>query len=89
MLTQQVCIQNVKGLHARATSLFVQTAEKFVSQITIKKGDTTVPGTSIIDILMLAAGLGEQIEITADGPDEQLAMQSLVELVNNKFGEGQ
>ena len=89
MLSQQVCIQNVKGLHARATSLFVQAAEKFTCQITIKKGDVCVPATSIIDILMLAAAFGETIEITADGPDEERALKTLVDLVNNKFGEGQ
>ena len=48
-----------------------------------------MPATSIIDILMLAAAFGETIEITADGPDEERALKTLVDLVNNKFGEGQ
>lgn len=82
-------IQNLKGLHARATAAFVKTAEQFQSDITVEKeGEIPVSGKSIMGILMLAVPLGEDIKITADGPDSEAAIQALSALVNDKFGEG-
>ena len=82
-------IQNLKGLHARATAAFVKTAERFQSDITVEKeGEIPVSGKSIMGLLMLAVPLGEPIKITITGPDEDLAMQDLCDLIDNRFGEG-
>lgn len=86
----QIKIQNLKGLHARATAAFVKTAERFVSDITVEKeGEPPVSGKSIMGLLMLAVPLGEDITITTDGPDASEAMAALCELINNRFGEGE
>lgn len=80
-------IQNRAGLHARPAALFVQMANKFESQIKVAKEDREVDGKSIMGIMMLAAGKGTQIRITAQGIDEKEALERLEELINNKFGE--
>ena len=81
-------IQNLKGLHARATAAFVKVAEKFSAQIDVEKdGEDPVSGKSIMGLLMLAVPLGEEIKITADGDDAQEAIKDLTDLINNKFGE--
>lgn len=81
-------IQNLKGLHARATASFVKVAEQFQSQISVEKeGEIPVSGKSIMGLLMLAVPLGEEIKIVADGDDAQEAIQALTDLVNNRFGE--
>ena len=87
-LTQKVEIQNLKGLHARATSAFVKVASSFESdmQITNEEG-MTVSGKSIMDILMLAVPLGAEITLTITGNDADKAMKELVNLINNRFGE--
>lgn len=85
---QKVTIQNLKGLHARATAAFVKKAEEFSSSITIEnKAGIKVSGKSIMGILMLGVPLGESVTLTADGADAEVAIQSLVELINNRFGE--
>lgn len=89
-LVQEVKIQNLKGLHARATAAFVKTAEKFKSKITVEKpGEMCVSGKSIMGLLMLAAPLGASMTITVDGPDADKAMRAIVDLVNDRFGEGE
>ena len=86
----QITIQNLKGLHARATAAFVKTAERFTSDITVEKeGEPPVSGKSIMGLLMLAVSLGEDITITTDGPDAAEAMAALCELINHRFGEGE
>ena len=81
-------IQNLKGLHARATAAFVKVAEKFSAQIDVEKdGEEPVSGKSIMGLLMLAVPLGEELKITADGDDAQEAINALTDLINNKFGE--
>lgn len=87
-LTQNIEIQNLKGLHARATSTFVKLASSFESDIQITNKDgVTVSGKSIMDILMLAVPLGEEITLTITGSDADKAMESIVNLINNRFGE--
>lgn len=86
-VSQTVKIQNLKGLHARATSAFVKLADTFKSDIQVQKDDLSVNGKSIMGLLMLGAPLGESITITAKGSDAADAVQQLVILVNNKFGE--
>lgn len=87
IISQSVKIQNLKGLHARATSAFVKVADSFEAEISVQKKDLKVNGKSIMGLLMLGAPLGETILISAEGPDAENAVQALVELVNNKFGE--
>jgi phosphocarrier protein len=80
-------IVNKRGLHARASARFVQCAERFDAAITVSKDNTTVGGTSIMGLMMLAAAPGSEIRVTAEGPDAVAALAALTELVASRFGE--
>ncbi len=80
-------IQNVLGLHARAATLFVQTVSKYEAQITVEKDGEQVNGKSLMSLLMLCAGFGTSIKVTATGTDCGEALNDLGDLINNKFGE--
>src|SRR6185437_2270575 len=80
-------IVNKKGLHARASAKFVQTAEQFDAAITVTRGHESVGGTSIMGLMMLAAGPGITIVIQATGNQAQAAVDALCALVSAKFGE--
>ncbi|UDQ98548.1 HPr family phosphocarrier protein [Lentisphaerota bacterium WC36G] len=80
-------IQNVLGLHARAATLFVQTASEYDSEITVEKDGERVNGKSLMSLLMLCAGFGTSIKVTATGSDCEEALVAIGELINNKFGE--
>jgi phosphocarrier protein HPr len=82
-----VTIVNRKGLHARASARFVKCAESFQANITVTRDGQTVGGTSIMGLMMLAAGPGSTLHITAEGPDGPEALEALVELVEAGFGE--
>lgn len=82
-----VTIQNELGLHARPAMNFVDAAVGCVSAIFIRKGDQQVDGKSIMQVLILAATKGTEIEIIAEGDDADEAVARLVALVNSKFGE--
>ena len=84
-LVSVVEIQNTFGLHARPSASFVKTATGFKSKILVEKNGEVVNGKSIMGLMMLAAGPGTKLTITADGPDASDAIQSLEFLVNNKF----
>lgn len=86
-LSETVTIVNQRGLHARAASKFVNTASQFKSEITVTKDGQTVTGLSIMGLMMLAAGIGSEIVISVAGEDEREALQTLVALVESKFGE--
>ena len=86
-ITRVVEIVNKKGLHARASAKFVQMAEKYQSSVTVTRGNETVGATSIMGLMMLAAGPGTLITIKASGPDAIDAMSNLCDLVTNGFGE--
>jgi phosphocarrier protein len=86
-ITRVVEIVNKKGLHARASAKFVQLAEKYKSSITVSRGGETVGATSIMGLMMLAAGPGTLITIKASGPDAIDAMSNLCDLVTGGFGE--
>ena len=86
-VVRDVEIVNKLGLHARAAMKFVQTAEQFKAAIAVARGHESVDGTSILDILMLAAGQGATITITATGEDAPAAMDALCVLVSGRFGE--
>lgn len=80
-------ISNKRGLHARASAKFVKCAEGFDAQIRVSKDGHVVGGTSIMGLMMLAAGNGSEIHISADGPDAEDAIRALAELIDEKFGE--
>lgn len=88
-LVRDIPIVNHRGLHARAAARFVQTVEKFDAEITVSRGGETVGGTSIMGILMLAAGPGSSIRVTARGPDAAAAIEAIAALCADKFGEGE
>ncbi|MCK4503254.1 MAG: HPr family phosphocarrier protein [Desulfuromonadales bacterium] len=87
MQNRSFTIINRLGLHARAAAQFVQTANKFSSEIAILKEDIEVNGKSIMGILLLAAPRGTDIAITVEGADEELAMTAVAALIEDGFGE--
>ncbi len=89
MLRRPVTICNKLGLHARAAARFVTLASRFESHIELVRGQQRVNGKSIMGVMMLAAGLGVQLEITAEGADAGQAVQALAELVEACFGEAE
>jgi phosphocarrier protein len=86
-LTQDFMIQNTLGLHARAAAAFVKIANRFQSDITVAKEESSVNGKSIMGVLMLAASKGTQVSITIKGDDAKEAMEALGKLIDAKFGE--
>ena len=82
-----VAIVNKRGLHARAAAKFVRKTEQFAAQVTVTKGGTTVSGTSIMGLLMLAASMGSTIDLAARGPQAEAALTALVQLIADRFGE--
>ncbi len=86
-VVRDIEIINKLGLHARAAMKFVQTAEQFTAEITVTRGQESVDGTSILDLLMLAAGPGVTITISAKGSDAAAAVDALCALIGNRFGE--
>ncbi len=89
MIRISVTISNKLGLHARASAKLTKTASGFRSEVFISRGDRRVNAKSIMGVMMLAAGLGVDVEIDALGDDEQAAINALVALINDKFGEGE
>lgn len=88
MKTVRVEIKNKAGLHARPSSLFVQTVAKYDSEIQVKCDDEEINGKSIMGLMLLAAEQGRVLELTADGPDEDLMLKELVDLIEvKKFNE--
>ena len=86
-IVRELPIINKRGLHARASAKFVQTAEKFDAEMTVTRNGETVGGTSIMGLMMLAAGIGTSITVSAKGREAQAAIDAITELVASKFGE--
>ena len=80
-------IGNQKGLHARASAKFVQTVEKFSAEVTVSRNGESAGGNSIMGLMMLAAGIGTAITVTATGPQAREVMDALDRLVASRFGE--
>lgn len=80
-------ILNEDGLHARPSASFVKTANEFKSEIFVEKDNVKVNGKSILGIMMLSAGIGSKLKVTAYGTDAVEAIEKLKYLANNKFGE--
>lgn len=84
---QSVAIQNRYGLHARPAAEFVKLANRFRSEVLVRKQDVEVNGKSIMGMMMLAAEFGSEITIRATGEDADAAVRDLVALINGRFGE--
>lgn len=84
---RRVLITNKRGLHARASAKFVTMTAAFDARVEVVKDGASVVGTSIMGLMMLAAGPGDEIEIRTSGPQAEAALAALVELVEGKFGE--
>ncbi len=87
VIVRELPIINKRGLHARASAKFVQTAEKFDAELTVTRNGESVGGTSIMGLMMLSAGIGTTIMVAAKGREAQAAMDAITELLANKFGE--
>ncbi|MFT4091146.1 MAG: HPr family phosphocarrier protein [Asticcacaulis sp.] len=86
-VTARIDIINDKGLHARASAKFVKTAALYDAQVTVIKDDSRVDAQSIMGLLMLAASKGTFIDLEAEGKQAQAAVDALVTLVGDRFGE--
>jgi phosphocarrier protein len=82
-----ITIVNRLGLHARAAAKFVNLAKTFSSTIVLSKDSEQADGKSIMSVMLLAAPVGTQLELSAEGPDEADAFTALRELINDRFGE--
>lgn len=89
MLKQEVEIINKLGLHARASTKLTQVASQFDSEVWIERKARRVNAKSIMGVMMLAASKGSKLMLEANGADEAAAIQALVALINDKFGEGE
>jgi phosphocarrier protein HPr len=86
-VSKELLIINKRGLHARASAKFVQTVERFTSEVWVTRGSETVGGRSIMGLMMLAAAPGTTIIVSALGPDAEAAIVAITELVESKFNE--
>lgn len=86
-VAREIPVTNKRGLHARASAKFVQMVERFKAEVTVTRNGESVGGTSIMGLMMLSAGPGTTIMVSATGPEAEAALAALTELVVNKFGE--
>jgi phosphocarrier protein len=84
---RMVTICNKRGLHARAAAKFVKLAEQFDADVRVAKNGSVVSGRSIMGLMMLAAGPGTTVTVSALGPDAEAAIKAITELVESKFNE--
>lgn len=89
MVKTEITISNKLGLHARASAKLTKLASSFACEVFMSKGERRINAKSIMGVMMLAAGVGSVVELETDGPQEQEALDALVALINDKFGEGQ
>ncbi|WP_396268057.1 HPr family phosphocarrier protein [Ideonella sp.] len=89
MIKSTLTISNKLGLHARASAKLTKLAGSFQSEVFMTRNGRRVNAKSIMGVMMLAAGMGSEVELETDGADEQQAQEAITNLVNDKFGEGQ
>ena len=89
MIRTPLVISNKLGLHARASAKLTKLASSFKCEVFMTRNSRRVNAKSIMGIMMLAAGLGSEVELETEGEDEQQASEAITALVNDKFGEGQ
>jgi len=85
--SREIPIVNKRGLHARASAKFVQMVERFNADVSVTRNGETVGGNSIMGLMMLAAGIGTTITVSATGPEAEAAVTAIAELIGNKFNE--
>ncbi len=83
----ELSIVNKRGLHARASAKFVQMVERFAADVSVTRNGETVGGNSIMGLMMLAAGIGTTITVSATGPEAKAAVAAIAELVRDRFNE--
>jgi phosphocarrier protein HPr len=86
-LSRQATIVNQRGLHARAAAKFVRMAEAFSARVEVERDDVTVAGTSILGLMLLAAGAGTVLTLRAEGDDAEAALDALCDLITRGFDE--
>jgi phosphocarrier protein len=89
MIKTTLRISNKLGVHARASAKLTKLASSFQSNVFLSRNGRRVNAKSIMGVMMLAAGFGSEVELETEGVDERAAMDALVALVNDKFGEGE
>lgn len=89
MISQQITISNKLGLHARASAKLTKLAGSYPCEVWMSRGERRINAKSIMGVMMLAAGIGSVVTIETDGAQEQEAMDALLALINDKFGEGE
>ena len=89
MIKTVLKINNKLGLHARASAKLTKLASSFASEVFLSRNGRRVNAKSIMGVMMLAAGLGSEVELETAGPDEQQAADAIAALINDKFGEGE
>jgi len=89
MISETVSIANKLGLHARAASVFVKKANTFKAKVVVSSSKRQADGKNIMSMMLLEAAYGKDLTITIEGPDEDLAMRALKELINDRFGEAE
>ena len=89
MMRSTVTISNKLGLHARASAKLSKLAGSFSSEIHLSRNGRRINAKSIMGVMMLAAGLGSEVEVETEGEDQNAALEALIALINDKFGEGQ
>jgi phosphocarrier protein len=89
MIKTSATISNKLGLHARASAKLTKLAASFPCEVWISRGERRVNAKSIMGVMMLAAGLGATVELETNGPQEQAAMDALLAMMADKFGEGE
>ena len=89
MIQTTTTISNKLGLHARASAKLTKLAGSFACEVWMSKGERRVNAKSIMGVMMLAAGIGSTVVVETNGSDEQVAMDALLALISDKFGEGE
>ncbi len=89
MITNTVTISNKLGLHARASAKLTKLAGSHQCEVWMARGERRINAKSIMGVMMLAAGMGSEVQVETNGADEQACMDALLALINDKFGEGE
>ena len=89
MIKTTITISNKLGLHARASAKLTKLASAYPCEVWMSRNGRRINAKSIMGVMMLAAGLGAEVELETDGPQEQEAMDALLALIHDKFGEGE
>ncbi|WP_440054894.1 HPr family phosphocarrier protein [Pseudoalteromonas sp. T1lg65] len=89
MIEDSFLIRNKLGLHARAATVLAELANQFDAEITLYQGDKQAAGDSVLALLLLESSQGKQVRVTCDGPDAQLALEAIGQLIANNFNEAE